>query len=136
MINPDFNKNSAAVCVSLFLAVLFLFFACLVPDAVIGKVYKSTAGHIEAAIEAVRSDDFNSASEHTKTALLIYDENSEILKLFFNHSDVYQLLSAAESAYLIAQKKDAAQLYEELCSVKTILDAMKRSNEVSLINLF
>lgn len=136
MINPDFNKNSAAVCVSLILAVLFLFTACFVPEAFICKVYNSTVSHIDAAVEAVGSDDFNSASEHAKTVFRFLNENSEMLKLFFNHSDVYQLLGSAESAYLIAQKEDAAQLYEELCSVKTILEVMKRSNEASLINLF
>ena len=131
-----FKKNSAAVTAALIASVLLLASACILPEIVIEKLCARVGSELDLAIDNAISGDYASAYSRAAFVNESIERKADLLKLFFDHNEIYALMAASKSAEEIAQTEDAAQLLEELNDVLKLLEGMRRMNDASIYNLF
>lgn len=135
MTNPNFKLATVVVAAALIAALIILAFACVLPQRAITKTYKSIEQELKKSFDAVYADDFDAASLYCGHVRDLIGRMIGPLEIYFEHSIVFELYTASQSAAAIAEMQDPAQLLEELSELATAVDFLYRIHKFNIYNI-
>lgn len=136
MEKQDFKTLNYVVSAAILISLITVTAMCVIPRAILISLYEETEPYLDLAIRYTLEGNNPLAHEKIETAVENMEKSRKTLMLFYDHTGILELTGSIETALLLSETDDAAQLIEELKDAKKTFEFLIHADDISIYNIF